>query len=101
MSLKDKFPRLYEINEEQSGSVATIKMRNWWLTFRRWLSEDPQNHFRRLHDILYRCNANNEKNKAKWDWEKSRTFLLNQCINIYVERIRDKTLNIFDKPKSP
>ena len=60
VSLKDNFPQLFEINKEQFWSVATMKNRNWRLTFRRWLHEDLQSQLRRLQDILYICSVNDE-----------------------------------------
>lgn len=42
--------------------------------FRRWLHEDLQNQLRRLHDILISCGTNEEKDRAKWDLEKSGVF---------------------------
>ena len=68
VSLKDNFPQLFEINKEQFWSVATMKNRNWRLTFRRWLHEDLQSQLRRLQDILYICSVNDEP------WWKKKNF---------------------------
>jgi hypothetical protein len=38
------------------------------------LYEDLQNQLRRLYDMVHRFNINGEKDKAKWEWEKSGTF---------------------------
>lgn len=69
ISLKDKFPELYDISNEQDFSVHTMKNKNWRLTFRRWLNEDLQNQLRRMQDTLFRCCTRDTQ--AKWDWEKS------------------------------
>jgi hypothetical protein len=74
VSLADKFPSLYEICEDQYCSVAALKQRGWRLKFRRWLHEELQNQLRRLHDLIFCFNTNDEKDVAKWDWEKSGFF---------------------------
>jgi hypothetical protein len=51
-----------------------MKLRRWKLKFRRWLHEDLQNQLRRLQDIVYRCCTNGNKDRARWDWEKSGVF---------------------------
>lgn len=48
VSLKDKFPQLYEINLEQNCSVSFNKQRSWRLSFRRWLHEELHTQLRRL-----------------------------------------------------
>jgi hypothetical protein len=40
VSLADKFPGLYEISKEQHCSVEFMELKNWCLSFRRWLHED-------------------------------------------------------------
>jgi hypothetical protein len=74
VSLADKFPGLYEISKEQQCSVEFMKLRNWRLSFRRWLHEDLQCQLRRLFDIVCRYDVNSEKDRARWDWEKSGSF---------------------------
>jgi hypothetical protein len=43
VSLREKFPELYEICEDQNKSVAELAARGWRLNFRRWLDERAQN----------------------------------------------------------
>jgi len=44
-----------------------MRLKNWHLTFRRWLHEELQNQLRRLQDILFRCSTNEIQDKARWD----------------------------------
>lgn len=74
VSLAEKFPQLYRINQEQEVSVEYMKHMQWCLSFRRWLHEDLHNKLRRLQDIVHRFNTNSENDKARWDWEKSGRF---------------------------
>jgi len=74
VSLADKFPELYKISVEQDCSVEYMKLKNWRPSFRRWLHEDLQCQYRRLHDIVFRYGTNFDKDRAKWDYEKSGLF---------------------------
>jgi hypothetical protein len=74
VSLADKFPDLYAISNEQNCSVKDMKLKNWKPSFRRWLHEDLQFQFRRLHDIVFRYDINFDKDHPKWDWEKTGLF---------------------------
>ena len=67
VSLADKLPSLYNISEDQECSVESMKLKNWRLSFRRWLHEDLQIQLRRLQDIVHRFSINEEKDRAKWD----------------------------------
>jgi hypothetical protein len=51
-----------------------MKLKNWRLSFKRWLHEDLQIQLRRLQDIVHRFSINEEKDRAKWDWENSGVF---------------------------
>jgi hypothetical protein len=46
VTLKEKFRHLFEICNEQTGSVADMATRGWRLSFRRWLDETAQNQVR-------------------------------------------------------
>ena len=52
ISLKDKFPLLSEINNEQKTTVARMASSGWRLTFRWWLNESLQSQLRKLTDLL-------------------------------------------------
>jgi hypothetical protein len=74
LSLKDRFPNLFEICFDQKCSVATICHRKWRLHFRRWLSEELQNQLRDLHNMLFKYKCDEHADKAIWKWEKSGKF---------------------------
>lgn len=74
VSLKDKFPDLYEICREQNKSVAYLAERDWCLNFRRWLDESAQNHLRQLRDLITPCALAARKDESKWLWAKSGKF---------------------------
>jgi hypothetical protein len=74
VSLADKFPDLYKLCVDQDCSVEYMKMKKWRLSFRRWLHEDLQCQYRRLHDIVFRYDINSVKDHAFWDWDKSGVF---------------------------
>lgn len=42
VSLRDKFPNLYAICNEQNAKVCELAAKNWNITFRRWLDETEQ-----------------------------------------------------------
>ena len=72
--LKEQFPNLFEICNEQNITVAKIAQRNWRFTFRRWLDTEQQEHWRSLRDNLFSCALNDEDDLSIWKWEKSRSF---------------------------
>ena len=47
-SLKEKIPLLFDICTKQDATVAEIAQQGWRLSFRRWLNEELQVHFRKL-----------------------------------------------------
>lgn len=73
-SLKEQFPALFEICNEQSITVAKIAQRNWRLTFRCWLNTDLQEQWRFLRDRTLSCALNEEVDLPVWKWEKSGSF---------------------------
>jgi hypothetical protein len=81
IALKDKFKDLFEICLEQDVSVAYMAERGWRLQFRRWLDERAQNQLRHLRDLLLVCPLSNEKDIAKWSWEKSGAFSVKSMYN--------------------
>jgi hypothetical protein len=46
IALKDQFSCLYDICNEQTGSVVYMADKGWRFTFRRWLDESAQNQLR-------------------------------------------------------
>lgn len=92
VSLADKFPSLYEICEDQYCSVAALKQRGWRLKFRRWLHEELQNQLRRLHDLIFCFNTNDEKDVLV-------SSLSSLHINFCVEMIMVSTIIKFGKLK--
>lgn len=71
ISLKDKFQELFAICNEQAKGVASMAVRRWRLTFRRWLDERTQTQLRQLRDMLTSCVLSSGKDVTKWKWEKS------------------------------
>jgi hypothetical protein len=59
--LKERFRELFDLCNEQKGSVADVAGRRWRLTFRRWLDEPAQNQLRQLRAILTTCALGDEK----------------------------------------
>jgi hypothetical protein len=71
-SLKDKFPELFEIcNDDQVCSVASKAQRNWNLTFRRWLDEGLQNKLRELLDLVRTVPIAVGRDGPRWTWGKN------------------------------
>jgi len=88
VSLKGKFPDLYDICNEKVGSVAEFAGRGWRLTFRRWLDENLQSQFRRLRDMLATVALSNDSDSPVWTWEKSGNFSVK---SFYYSLCRDQT----------
>lgn len=74
VSLKDKFPQLMEICNDQVITVSNLAARNWNLSFRRWLDAPLQNQLRRPQDILFSFPLSEGKDPPKWLWEKNGRF---------------------------
>jgi hypothetical protein len=99
VSLADKFPELYKISDKHECPVEYMRLKNWHLSFRRWLHEDLQCQFRRLHDIVFRYGICSDKDHPKWDWKKYDIFRLNLLISIYVCMIMALVLRGFGQLK--
>jgi hypothetical protein len=82
--LKERFKEVFDLCNEQKGSVAEVAGRRWRLTFRRWLDEPAQIQLRQLRDILTTCALGEEKDSPIWKWEKSKKILPKQCMHISV-----------------
>lgn len=76
VSLKDKFPYLYDICADQNIKVREAAARGRALTFKRWLDVSKQTQMRRLRDILTTCPLNTTEDIPKWNWEKIANSLL-------------------------
>jgi hypothetical protein len=74
VALKEKFSSLFDICNEQTGSVAERAVNGWRLSFRRWLGEHDQVQFRLLRDILSSCALGNDRDKPMWIWGKKKSF---------------------------
>jgi hypothetical protein len=74
MALKEKYPNLFDICNEQCCLVAEMAQKNWRLSFRRWLDEENQNQWRTLRNTLTTCALTQCQEMPKWRWCKSAVF---------------------------
>jgi len=72
--LKEKFHVLFDICNEQNGSVFKMAQKNWQLSFRRWLTEDNQTQLTKLSDLIRSFPMGSIVDTPKWVWEKSGIF---------------------------
>jgi hypothetical protein len=81
LPLKEKYPDLYEICNDQKVTVAMMAQRNWRMTFRRWLDEPLQDRLRRMRDIISSFALSDGKDFPKWIFGESWLFLcqINVC----------------------
>jgi hypothetical protein len=84
--LKDKFPEIYEICNEQNISVAAAAQLGWRLSFRRWISTDLQMKWCGLVYIFNQRTLSDAVDKPKWKWTKNGQFTVkslykHQCRN--------------------
>jgi hypothetical protein len=98
VTLQDKFNCLFEICNEQSGSVADMAGKRWRFTFRRWLDESAQNQLRQMRDILTTCALGQQKDKPIWIWEAKRKFSVKSMLT-YVVLMLKNLIKICGKPK--
>ena len=63
--LKEKFPELFAIGNEQKCKVAEVAKRGCRLSFRRWLDEHLQNQLR-LHDLISPFSVSMVNDTPKW-----------------------------------
>ena len=64
--LKDQFPALFEICNEQVLTIEKALQHDWRLTFRRWLDIGLQEQWRTLRDMLFSYALNNEEDLPVW-----------------------------------
>jgi hypothetical protein len=74
ISLKQKFPALYEISNDQDITVAQAARLRWQLSFRRWLTVDLQEQLRDLRNILCIVPLSDERDKPISKWSKNGQF---------------------------
>lgn len=74
-ALKDQFPDLDMICQEQAISVRGVADRNWNFNFRRWLSADQMIQLNRLRIILHRVTLRPMgEDIPKWTWNRKCSF---------------------------
>ena len=101
ISLKEKFPDLFDICNETTGSVALFANRGWNLSFRRWLDERQQESVRKLRDMLAPCALSSERDYPKWLGERDGKFSVkSQYASIWAADTEDKNKNLW-KAKIP
>ena len=101
ISLKEKFPDLFDICNETTGSVALFANRGWNLSFRRWLDERQQESVRKLRDMLAPCALSSERDYPKWLGERDGKFSVkSQYASLWAADTEDKNKNLW-KAKIP
>jgi len=67
--LKEKFPELFTICNNNSVTVEGIAQNGWRLSFRRWLDVSMQEQYRQLRDMISSLALSQEKDTPKWCWD--------------------------------
>jgi hypothetical protein len=99
--LKDKFPGLFEICNDQDITVAKAASKSWRLSFRRWLSVDQQNQMRDLNNILCTVALSSDKDKPIWKWTKNGKFSVKSMYKHLCSNGLDRSFKHLWKAKIP
>jgi hypothetical protein len=99
--LKDKFPDLFAICNDQNITVAKAASNNWRLSFRRWLSVDLQNQMRELNNILCTMALSSSKDKPIWKWTKNGKFSVKSVYKHLCSNGLDRSFKHLWKAKIP
>jgi hypothetical protein len=88
VALKEKFSCLFDICNEETGSVAELAAKGWRLTFRRWLDENAQTQLRHLRDILTSCAMGADKDRPS-RLKPCMPICVGQRLKIIIKRSRN------------
>jgi hypothetical protein len=99
--LKDKFPDLFEICNDQDITVAKAASKSWRLSFRRWLSVDQQNQMRDLNNILCTVALSSDNDKPIWKWTKNGQFSVKSMYKHLCSNGLDRSFKHLWKAKIP
>ncbi|PNT60803.1 hypothetical protein BRADI_5g05195v3 [Brachypodium distachyon] len=99
--LKELFPDLFRICEEQEVSVQYMHSRRWNFRFRRWLDCSLQEQLRMLHDLLFQWGPNADVDHPKWKWTKAGIFSVKSMYSHLTNRGPDRTFRHLWKAKIP
>jgi len=100
IALIAKFPELFDICNEQSGSVYEFAAKGWRLTFRRWLDERLQVQIRKLRDLTATA-LSQEPDSPCWIWEKSERFTVKSTYSHLCSDAVEEPNNQIWKAKAP
>jgi hypothetical protein len=101
VSLKQKFPALYDISNEQDITVAEAARTRWHLTFRRWLSVELQEQMRGLRNILCTVALSPGSDKPIWKWSKNGQFTVKSVYKNICSNGVDRSFRHLWKAKIP
>jgi hypothetical protein len=99
--LKDKYPLLYNLCNEVDITVAAAAARNWFFTYRRWLSAELLVQDGEMRDNLSRVGLTQEVDVPVWDWTKNGQFTVKSIYKDLSKAGIDRSFKHLWKAKIP
>jgi hypothetical protein len=99
--LKDMFPVLFDICNDQKISVAEAAVLGWRFTYRRWLTPDLIIQEAGILQILNHVRLSEEKDSPHWKWSKNGIFTVKSMYKHLCSNGRDRSFRHLWKSKIP
>jgi hypothetical protein len=99
--LKDKYHLLYNLCNEVDINVAAAAARNWFFTYRRWLSAELLVQDGEMRDKLSRVVLTQEVDVPVWDWTKNGQFTIKSVYKDLSKAGIDRSFKHLWKAKIP
>lgn len=99
--LKDMFPVLFDICNDQSVTVAEAAVVGWRFTYRRWLTPDLIIQEAGLLHLMNQVNLTQEKKSPRWKWSKSGKFTVKSVYKHVCRNGMDRSFRHLWKSKIP
>jgi hypothetical protein len=99
--LRDMFPDIFTICNEQNVTVAESAALGWNLSFRRFLTPDLGHQVHGLLHIVRQTVLSHEKDKLCWKWTKSGKFTVKSMYNHLCRNSMDRSFKHLWKSRIP
>jgi hypothetical protein len=99
--LKDMFPVLFDICNEQNITVAGAADMGWRFSYRRWLTPDLIIQEAGLLQLMNQINLTQENDYPRWKWSKNGCFTVKSVYKQICGNGRDRSFKHLWKSKIP
>jgi hypothetical protein len=99
--LRDSFPDIFNICNEQNMTVAEAAALGWNFSFRKYQSPDLTVQVRGLLNIVRQTTLSQERDRPSWKWTKNGIFSVKSMYNHLCRNAVDRSFKHLWKNKIP